>query len=77
MYKGVQYISRLEKKTVKKTADELMMQVMKDYMAGLIREAARYQVELNELYRRGIDEKNVRLQIALLGKVLADCQKKT
>jgi len=49
-----------------------MMQTIKDYIVGLVQEAAHYQVELNELYRRGIDEKNARLWIALLRKVLAD-----
>jgi hypothetical protein len=72
LYQGFQFISKLEKKSIKKTADELMMQTIKDYIVGLVHEAARYEVELNELYRRGIDEKNVRLWIALLRKVLAD-----
>jgi hypothetical protein len=49
-----------------------MMQTIKDHVVGLIREAAHYLVELNELYRRGIDEKNARLWIVLLRKVLAD-----
>jgi hypothetical protein len=57
LHSGVEFISGLEKKNIRKTADELMMQVIKDYMVGLIREAARYEVELNELYGRGIDEK--------------------
>ena len=41
---GMEFISRLERKTIKQTANELMMQTIKDYMAGLIREAARYEV---------------------------------
>ena len=72
LYEGFQYISRLEKKSIRKTTDELMMQTIKDYIVKLVREAARYEVELNDLYRRGISEKNVRLWIALLRKVLAD-----
>jgi hypothetical protein len=54
-----------------------MMQTIKDHVVGLIREVAHYLVELNELYRRGIDEKNARLWIVLLRKVLADRRKKT
>ena len=72
LYEGFEYISRLEKKSIRKTADELMMQTIKDYIVKLVRDAARYEVELNDLYRRGISEKNVRLWIALLRKVLAD-----
>ncbi len=72
LYHGFQYISGLEKKSIRETANELMMQTIKDYIAGLVRDAARYEVELNELYRRGIDEKNARLWIALLRKVLVD-----
>ena len=48
------------------------MQTIKDYVVKLVHAEARYQVELNELYRRGIDEKNVRLWMALFRKVLAD-----
>jgi hypothetical protein len=62
----------LEKKSIRETADKLMMQTIKDFIVGIVRDAARYEVELNELYRRGIDERNVRLWIALLRKVLAD-----
>jgi len=72
LYLGIEYISELKKQSVKKTADELMMQTIKDYIVGLVQEAAHYQVELNELWRRGIDEKNVHLWIAQLRKVLAD-----
>jgi hypothetical protein len=67
-----EYVSKLEKKSIRETADDLMMQTIKDHVVGLIREAAHYLVELNELYRRGIDEKNARLWIVLLRKVLAD-----
>ena len=49
-----------------------MAQTIKNYIVRIVRDAARYEVELNELYRCGIDEKNVRLWIALLRKVLAD-----
>jgi len=77
LYHGIEFISRLEKKSIRKTADELMMQTIKDYIVGLVHEAARYEVELNELYRRGIDEKNIPRWIALLRKVLADRQMKT
>jgi hypothetical protein len=62
----------LEKKSIRETADKLMMLTIKDFIVGIVRDAARYEVELNELYRRGIDERNVRLWIALLRKVLAD-----
>jgi hypothetical protein len=72
LYQGFQYISRLKKQSIRKTADALMMQTIKDYIVGIVRDAARYEVELNELYRRGIDEKNVRLWIVLLRKVLAN-----
>jgi len=72
LYEGFQYISVLEKKSIRETADKLMMQTIKDFIVGIVRDAARYEVELNELYRRGIDERNVRLWIALLRKVLAD-----
>ncbi len=72
LYRGFQYISGLEKKSIRETANELMMQTIKDYIVGIVRDAARYEVELNELYRRGIDEKNARLWIALLRKVLVD-----
>ncbi len=72
LYHGFQYISGLEKKSIRETANELMMQTIKDYIVGIVRDAARYEVELNELYRRGIDEKNARLWIALLRKVLVD-----
>jgi hypothetical protein len=61
LYAGIKYISRLEKKSIRQTADELMMQTIKDYIVGLVHEAARYEVELNELYRRGIDQRNIRL----------------
>jgi hypothetical protein len=72
LYEGFEFISKLEKKSIRETADKLMMQTIKDYIVGIVREAARYEVELNELWRRGIDEKNVRLWIELLRKVLAD-----
>ena len=72
LYDGIKYISRLEKKSIRKTADEPMMQTIKDYVVKLVHAEARYQVELNELYRRGIDEKNVRLWMALFRKILAD-----
>jgi len=72
LYEGFQYISVLEKKSIRETADKLMMLTIKDFIVGIVRDAARYEVELNELYRRGIDERNVRLWIALLRKVLAD-----
>jgi len=73
LYLGIEYISHdLKKQSVRKTANELMTITVREFMAGIIRDAARYQVELNELNRRGIDEKNVRLWIALLRKVLAD-----
>jgi hypothetical protein len=62
----------LEKKSIRETADKLMMLTIRDYIVGIVRDAARYEVELNELYRRGIDEKNMPLWIALLRKVLAD-----
>jgi hypothetical protein len=73
LYLGIEYISHeLKKQSVRKTADKLMTITVREYMAGIIRDAARYQVELNELYRRGIDEKNMPRWIALLRKVLAD-----
>jgi hypothetical protein len=72
MFAGIKYISGLEKKSIRETVNELMMQTVKDYIVGIVRDAARYEVELNELYRRGIDEKNARLWIALLRKVLVD-----
>jgi len=72
LYEGIQYISKLEKKSIRKTADELMMQTIRDYVVKLVHTEARYQVELNELYRRGIDEKNVRLWMTLFRKILAD-----
>ena len=72
LYEGFQYVSVLEKKSIRETADELMMQTIKDYIVKLVREAARYEVELNDLYRRGIDEKNVRLWMTLFRKILAD-----
>ncbi|MDO9334706.1 MAG: hypothetical protein Q7T57_09330 [Dehalococcoidales bacterium] len=71
-HRGIKYISGLKKKSIGETANELMMQTIKDYIVGVVRDAARYEVELNELYRRGIDEKNARLWIALLRKVLVD-----
>jgi hypothetical protein len=77
LYDGIKYISGLEKKSIRETANELMMQTIKDYIVGIVRDAARYEVELNELYRRGIDEKNARLWIALLRKILADRPTKT
>jgi len=77
LYEGFQYVSVLEKKSIRETADKLMMQTIKDYVVGIVREAARYEVELNELYRCGIDERNVSRWIALLRKVLADRQMKT
>jgi len=49
-----------------------MTQTVKEYVVELVHEAARSEVKLNELYRRGVDEKNVRLWIALVRKVLAD-----
>ena len=72
LYEGFEYISELKEQSIRKTADELMAQTIKDFIVGIVRDAARYEVELNELYRRGIDERNVRLWIALLRKVLAD-----
>ena len=72
LYEGFEYISDLKEQSIRKTADELMAQTIKDFIVGIVRDAARYQVELNELYRRGIDEKNMPLWIALLRKVLAD-----
>ena len=72
LYEGFQYISDLKEQSIRKTTDELMAQTIKDFIVKLVRDAARYEVELNELYRRGISEKNVRLWIALLRKVLAD-----
>ena len=49
-----------------------MILTIKECIVGIVRDAAHYEVELNELWRRGISEKNVRLWIALLRKVLAD-----
>jgi len=72
LYEGFRYISELKEQSIGKTADELMAQTIKDYIVGLVHETARYEVELNELYRRGIDERNVSRWIALLRKVLAD-----
>jgi len=72
LYEGFEYISDLKEQSIRKTADELMAQTIKDFIVGIVRDAARYQVELNELYRRGIDERNVSRWIALLRKVLAD-----
>ena len=72
LYEGFEYISDLKEQSIRKTADELMAQTIKDFIVKLVRDAARYEVELNELYRRGMNEKNMRLWIALLRKVLAD-----
>ena len=72
LYEGIKYISRLEQKTITKTVNDLMILTIREYIAGIVRDAARYEVELNDLYRRGISEKNVRLWMALLRKVLAD-----
>ena len=73
LYLGIEYISHdLKEKSVRETADELMTITVREFMAGIIRDAAHYQVELNELYRRDFDERSVRLWIALLRKVLAD-----
>jgi hypothetical protein len=63
----------LEGKSIKETADKLSMLTQRDYIIDVVQEAGeRYRAELNELYRRGMDEKNVRLWIALLRKVLVD-----
>ena len=73
LYEGFEYISKeLKRQSVRKTANELMAITIREFMAGIIRDAARYEVELNDLYRRGIDERNTRLWMALLRKVLAD-----
>jgi len=69
---GFEYISDLKEQSIRKTADELMAQTIKDFIVKLVRDAVRYEVELNELYRRGMDEKNVRLWVALFRKILAD-----
>ena len=66
LYEGFEYISKeLKRQSVGKTANELMAITIREFMAGIVRDAARYEVELNELYRRGIDEKSMRLWIAL------------
>ena len=73
LYEGFEYISKnLKRQSVRKTADELMTITIREYIAGIVRDAARYEVELNDLYRRGISEKNVRLWMALFRKILAD-----
>ena len=73
LYEGFQYISKLEEKSVRETADKLMMWTMRDYIVDVVGEAGeRYRAELKELYRRGFDAKSARLWFALLHKVVQD-----
>ena len=73
LYRGFQYISTLEGKSIKETADKLSMLTQRDYIIDVVQEAGeRYRAELNELYRRGFDEKSAYLWFTLLQKVVVD-----
>jgi len=73
LYRGFQYIARLEGKSIRETAAKLSMQTMKDYITDAVEEAGEnYRAELNELNRRGFDEKNAHLWFTLLHKVVQE-----
>jgi hypothetical protein len=73
LYHGFQCISGLEKKSIRETAGRLSMLTQRDYIIDVVQEAGeRYRAELNELYRRGFDEKSAHLWFTLLQKVVAD-----
>jgi hypothetical protein len=73
LYRGFQYISTLEGTSIRATANKLSMLTQRDYIIDVVQEAGkRYLAELNELYRRGFDEKSAHLWFILLHKVVAD-----
>ncbi len=73
LYRGFQYISTLEGTSIRATANKLSMLTQRDYIIDVVQEAGeRYRAELNELYRRGFDEKSAHLWFILLHKVVAD-----
>jgi len=73
LYEGFQYIARLEEKSVRETADKLMMWTQRDYIVDVVGEAGdKYKDELVALYQRGFDAKSARLWFALLHKVVQD-----
>jgi len=72
-YRGFQYIAKVQKKSVRESANELALQTQKDFIVGVVLEAGeRYRAELNALYRRGFDEKNAQLWFKLLHKVVTE-----